>query len=387
MPSRDEVSFVQRAAALIDAELFNRRKSVNEELIHEKAKFHGRLESGRFYVSISQMLSAELQRRAELIWRNLVRAHEPLRAELTDTLRDDMKRAWEAQLSTSYDELQSLLDAEIKAPSDRPYFSLDEKFKNTLKKYSVKIDMYVDDLEHNEPHESKTKPVVPVEPLTDLAQPLQPKTTDALADNQNRFVLEGDYWSITFHGTTKRFKNTKGMRYIQHLIRNQGKEVLVSDLFYAINPPDQGAINKELSSLSAEQLNEDGLSVSGLVDAGALITPEGQQRIKAYLQELKDQIEDAKETGDKDRQAELEEKQEGIRQQLIADLGLGGRSRIASSPIEQFRKNVTRCIHKDIRNIELKFSELGHHLHYCIKTGTFCQYAPPSKVKWHFELP
>jgi hypothetical protein len=164
MPSRDEVSFVQRAAALIDAELFNRRKSVNEELIHEKAKFHGRLESGRYCVSISQMLHTQLQMRAELIWRNLVRAHESLGTELTGMLRGDMKRAWEAQISTSYDELQSLLDTQIKSPSDRPYFSLDETLKNTLGQYFEEIDIYIDVLERNKARESETRSAAPALP-------------------------------------------------------------------------------------------------------------------------------------------------------------------------------------------------------------------------------
>jgi hypothetical protein len=387
MSSRDEKSFLQRFATLCDAELFKRRDIVDDELNHLKAEFYGRLDSGAYYKSISRMLSTELQTRATMIWRNLVQAHESLRAELTGTLRDDMQRAWEAQLSTSYDELQSLLDTQIKSPSDRPYFSLDETLKNTLRKYFVEIDMYVDTLARKEPRESETKLPAPVEPLHDVAQPLKSKTTGARADNQNRFALMGDYWSVTFNGKTKALKNTKGMRYIEHLLRNQGKEVYVLDLFYAINPPDQKTINKDLSTLSAEQLEEAGLSVSGLGDAGEAITPEGQKRIKAHLKELQDHIDDAIETGDEDKQVKLEEEQENILRHYKADLSLGGRPRKASSPIDQIRKNVTRCTRKDIRNIESKFPELGHHLHYCIKTGIFCRYAPHPEVKWHFDLP
>jgi hypothetical protein len=120
MPSRTKASFVQQAVELSDAELFKRRDIVDDELNQVKAEFYGRLDSGAYYKSISRMLSTELQTRATMIWRNLVQAHESLGAELTGTLRDDMQRAWEAQLSTSYDELQSLLDTQIKSPSDRP---------------------------------------------------------------------------------------------------------------------------------------------------------------------------------------------------------------------------------------------------------------------------
>jgi hypothetical protein len=253
-----------------------------------------------------------------------------------------------------------------------------------LRQYSVKIDMYVDDLARNKARESETRSAEPVAPLNDLAQLPISKTTDGLADDQNRFVLEGDYWSITFNRTTKRFKNTLGMRYIAYLIRNQGKEVYVLDLFYAINPPDQEAINKDLSTSSAEQLEEDGLSVSGLGDAGEAMTPEGLQHIKADLKRLQERIDEAQEFGDVEKQAKLEDERDRSLSYLNSALGKGGRPRKASSPVEQIRKNVTNCIRRDIDKIESVLPELAHHLRG-IKTGTCCQYAPQPKVDRLFK--
>jgi len=156
MPLRAEESFVQRAATLSDAEIFNQRETLKDELDHVRAKFHGYLDTGGYYRCISQMLSTELQTRAEIIWRNLVRAHKSFGAEYTGTLRDDMKRACEVQIKTSYDELQSIIDSEIKTPSDRPRFSLDNKLKNALRQYVEEIDMYFDDLKRNQARESGT---------------------------------------------------------------------------------------------------------------------------------------------------------------------------------------------------------------------------------------
>jgi hypothetical protein len=202
--------------------------------------------------------------------------------------------------------------------------------------------------------------------------------------NRNCFFLAGDYWTVTFNGKTQAFKNTKGMRYIEYLVRKQGKEVLVSDLFYAINPPNHEAVNKDLSALSAQQLNEDGLSVSDLGDAGELITPEGQERIRAQLKNLQDRIEDAEELGDIEKQAKLEDERDRILSYMNAALGKGGCPRRASSAIEQIRKNVSRCIHRDIDRIESVLPELGQHLR-CIKIRKFLAYAPNPKLEWYFE--
>ena len=161
MPLRAEESFVQRAATLSDAEIFNQRETLKDELDHVRATFHGSLDSGYYYVSISRLLSAELQTRAEIIWRNLVRAQKSFGAGYTGTLRDDMKRAYEVQIKTSYDELQSIIDSEIKTPSDSPRFSLDNKLKNALRQYVEEIDMYFDDLKRNEARESGTSSAGP----------------------------------------------------------------------------------------------------------------------------------------------------------------------------------------------------------------------------------
>jgi hypothetical protein len=210
------------------------------------------------------------------------------------------------------------------------------------------------------------------------------KTDSPNPESGSRLVLTGDFWTVTFKGESTTLKNTLGMRYIAHLIRNQGKEIHVCDLYYAINSLAHEATDDVHSSISTEQLAEFGLSISDLGDAGELLTPGGKKRLQAYLKELQDHIEDAKEMSDVDRQAELEEKREDIGQQLSADLGLGGRPRKASSTVERLRKSVTKRIRKGRVKIKEEFPELGNHLD-CIKTRTFCQYAPPSKVEWHFD--
>ena len=200
-----------------------------------------------------------------------------------------------------------------------------------------------------------------------------------------RFVLVGDHWEISFDGVTKTFNNTTGLRYIAYLIRHQGKQVHVRDLYYAINPTDSSMVNSTHSAMGSEQLEEQGLSIGDLGDAGDAMTPEGKERIETEIRRLQEQIEDAKELGNTERQAELEEKQEAILKHLANETGLGGRSRKSSSSVERIRKSVTNRIKADIEKIAGHLPTLGHHLSTQLQTGTRCRYAPEPPVEWDFS--
>ena len=205
--------------------------------------------------------------------------------------------------------------------------------------------------------------------------------------DHNCVSLDGEYWRITYGGQTTSVRNTMGMRYITFLIGRQGKEVLVSDLYYAINPPESGIVDRVYSDMSETRRGEEGLSLGDLGDAGDILTPEGKKRLKAAVRRIQDGIDDAVERGDEEKQAKLEAQQEQILSHIAAGSGLGGKSRKASSAIEKVRTSVTKRIKADIKKITETNPDLGRHLDQAIRTGTSCQYAPHPAVDWHLELP
>jgi hypothetical protein len=217
-----------------------------------------------------------------------------------------------------------------------------------------------------------------------LVAELAPPSPNGVQDSTNRFVLTGDHWTVKFGEKTATFRNSLGMRYLELLIRNQGKEVHVFDLCNTVNPPAREDTNQLLSEMSSDALKDIGLAVTGPNDAGETLDQKAIQDIKRHLEILTDRISDARETGDGESQAALEEEREQILQQLARDTGLGGKPRKTSSPIEQTRKNVRKCIRQAINKIEDSLPELGRHLN-SIKTGTYCQYAPASKIEWYFD--
>jgi hypothetical protein len=213
--------------------------------------------------------------------------------------------------------------------------------------------------------------------LVELSAKLQP----AIQPSGNRFVLAGDYWNITFNQKKVAVKNTKGIGYIEYLIRNKGKEVHVSELFYAIDPPDANQIDETLSGMSGAELETTCLSIANLKRNGTAMTPESKRILQNHLKGLTEKIEEAIERGDEDLQGHLEDEQENILQQLAKDFGLEGKPRKSDSLAEQLRKNITNCINKDKKRLQKTFPEFAEHLVF-IKTGIFCSYEPNSGIEW-----
>lgn len=204
-------------------------------------------------------------------------------------------------------------------------------------------------------------------------------------ETPNSFIQIGDHWEISFDGVTKTFNNTMGLRYIRYLIQHQDKQVHVRDLYYAINSPDSLMVDSTHSAMTSEQLEEQGLTIRDLGDAGDVMTPEGKTRVEMEVRRLQEQIDEAAERGDTERQAELEDQQRAILEHLANETGLSGRSRKSSSSVERIRKAVTNRIKDDIKKVAKHHNTLARHLDTQIHTGTQCRYAPEPPIEWIFS--
>jgi len=211
--------------------------------------------------------------------------------------------------------------------------------------------------------------------------PTSASIQDPITDETNSFRFAGDYWLITYGGQTQPLKNTIGIRYIAYLIQNQGKEVHVSDLYYAINPPDANAINTTHSSMTAEQLGGMGLSISDLGDAGDVLAPEGKRRIEQGIRQLQHQIDETIEFGDIEKQEMLEKKQDELVEYIQSVTGKGGRSRKAASNHTRRVDAVSKAIRTAIKKIHDLHPRLGNHLQ-CIHLGTHYIYKPDPHTNW-----
>jgi hypothetical protein len=113
---------------------------------------------------------------------------------------------------------------------------------------------------------------------------------------------------------------------------------------------------------------------------GPLLDDQAREEYRRRLEELGEELGEARDWGDVERAARAEEEIDILTQELARAVGLGGRSRTFSSPAERARVSVTKAIRAAIKAIDRHHPGLGGHLSSSIRTGQFCSYAPVSTM-------
>lgn len=114
-----------------------------------RAKLHG---YGHLYRVLMELYEKEVAQRAEIVWRNLHRAHNSVGAPHTDTLRADFLEAFRVDLDVAMQHLRPQFDKDMKdAPklTKEPNWGskLDAARDHELARYDAEIDHYVSTLE------------------------------------------------------------------------------------------------------------------------------------------------------------------------------------------------------------------------------------------------
>ena len=187
-----------------------------------------------------------------------------------------------------------------------------------------------------------------------------PVTSDAAGDAY-LFRREGKHWTVGASARRARLRDTKGLRYIAHLLANPGREFHVGEL---------------LRLTDAEAASGRRAGVGPLLDRRA--RSDYERRVAA----LRDQLEEAEGFNDGARAERLREEIDAIAGELARAYGLGGHARHAADPLERLRKAVTNRIRDGLARVREVDEEIGRHLAPAIRTGTFCAYAPRRAVRW-----
>lgn len=196
----------------------------------------------------------------------------------------------------------------------------------------------------------------------------------AIADEEPgmRFVLTGEFWTISYGGTTCQLNDTKGMRQIAYLLSNPGREVHAMELAALA-----------MSGPRAAPEDRAGLPVAG--DAGPLIDAAARAAYKRRLEELRADLEDAQDIQDDDTAERIEAEIDALVAQLRAAAGLGGRVRRSGSDAERARISVTRTIKDALKRVAQAHPSLAQHLDATLRTGTFCSYTPDPRLPARWE--
>ena len=189
----------------------------------------------------------------------------------------------------------------------------------------------------------------PAPPLRQPAPAAPPSPPPSATRPHFLLSRQGELWSLSAGGAPVLLKDSKGLGYLEVLLRDPGREVHVLDL---VGSEHDGG------------------------DAGPLLDARARQSYRARAEELRDELAEATRDNDLGRSARARAELESIGEELARAVGLGGRDRRAASQAERARINVQRRLRDVIRRVDEHDATLGRHLAHSLVTGVFCSYVP-----------
>ncbi len=190
--------------------------------------------------------------------------------------------------------------------------------------------------------------------LVDAAPSREGETAAALPEATFTLTRDGEGYRIEHGGRSFLLKDTKGVRLLEKLVAEPGREHHVLDL----------------SSPTGRRV------VTASSDAGEVIDAQARAAYRKRLLDLRAELEEAEADEDLGRRDRVRGEIRAIEAELKSALGLGGKSRKAASDAERARVNVQRRIKDAIKRVEAQDEDLARHLDWAIRTGTLCSYRP-----------
>lgn len=195
------------------------------------------------------------------------------------------------------------------------------------------------------------------------------------------FRKDGEMWTVSYEGTTKYFRDTKGMNCLWVLISNAGEKYGPAQLLDAVEG------GKKLSSssgaaVSRQSLEDIGLSITGFSEAGEVSGDDAVDAVRKRLEELLEEISEVKWRNDTEPLERLFEEKEQCEDYLKKALGGKTRLRWACDDYARIRSRVHQNIIRALKAIESEHPSLHTHLEPAIKTRHFFAYRPDRHMDW-----
>jgi hypothetical protein len=180
--------------------------------------------------------------------------------------------------------------------------------------------------------------------------PSLPARSSSAPSSAPRFTLarEGELWRLDGGAKVVLLKDTKGLWYLDALVREPCRELHVLDL---VGLRDEG-------------------------DAGTVLDATAKRAYRERAESLREQLAEATADNDLGRAERARAELEALATELSRAVGFGGRDRRAASPAERARINVQRRIRDVLARVRSEDEALGEHLALSVRTGVFCVYLP-----------
>lgn len=227
-------------------------------------------------------------------------------------------------------------------------------------------------------HQEATGQIPPMHDPTGVVEP----PSGALA---NTFRREGGYWTLRYRRETVHLRDSKGLRYIAHLLRQPDHEIHALAFVAAVGGTTGAAPDPNHKEMTGDELASYGLTLGSIGGAGRVTSDEDREehrRRRNEITEYREELDAAEANGDLERASELRETLEWLTADLTAAFDIKGRERDPADPTEKARKAISVAIGRSLTIIKREHPDLHRHLHNAIKTGTHFSYSPDVPTDW-----
>lgn len=193
----------------------------------------------------------------------------------------------------------------------------------------------------------------------------------------NKFSKNGNCYEIAYADQKFILKASKGLEYIEHLLKNALKEIHVRGLERIIH---KSALPDEEICLA--EAKETDLNVTNNAVPDNIADKKAIKTVSAELKVKEEELEIAKQESKIELAEKIEEEIEQLKQYLNGALGKNYKLRKMPDENEKARKRVLDAINNARNTIKSYNQLLFEHLFQSIKTGYFCVYKPDPSVDW-----
>lgn len=179
---------------------------------------------------------------------------------------------------------------------------------------------------------------------------------------------EGGYWAVRHAGTVARLPDSLGLRYLDLLLRNPGRELAALDITQLASAEPASTAPAGAAPPSPAQHPVTAAAADDVLDARALT------EYRRRLAELDDDLAEAEQWNDTERASLARTERDFLLRELASATGIHGRPRRLGSESERARVNVTRAIRSAIDRIRTHNPDAAAHLDQAIRTGIYCSY-------------
>jgi hypothetical protein len=207
--------------------------------------------------------------------------------------------------------------------------------------------------------------------------PLDQPPNELVESAAATFKLHGDIRTIAFGGETALMHDLKGLRYIERLLADPGREIHALDLVAV----EHGSVP------SSRVIDHSDEAVAEGVGAGLpVIDDVARDAYRRRLADVDADIAEATEMNDLGRIELAQRDRDYLVAELTSAVGLGGRARSVGGSAERARSSVTRSVRYSLKRLAEHQPALAAHLEQSVQTGTYCVYNPDPLAPLTWEI-